>query len=115
MRRLKIESEFLYAEKKDYGAVLVWTHRVLQWLPGTAWAHEARGLALLELKEEKEAVKALEMAVALDDVQSVLAMAKLVKIYRAAGREEEARKLAQKLERILRDLPSPGASSGKEE
>jgi tetratricopeptide (TPR) repeat protein len=110
---LKAETEALYVEGKDYPAVLARADLALEWLPDCAWAHEARGLALLELGEEGAAIVALEKAVELDDVQSVLGMSKLVSIYRREGRTGEAEILAGKLKKILDRLPPPEALQEK--
>lgn len=98
--RVMERMEDLFLNKKEYRQVLEMTDRVLAWLPGCTWAHEARGLALLELGQEGEAIKSLERALFCAGAPPMRAMEKLIPIYEKKGRTEEARQLQEQVDMI---------------
>ena len=103
--KIRAELQELYLYRKDYAQVLEKAKKVLDLVPGTVWAHEARGLAFLELGQKEEAMGELERAVLLDPAQSVVAMGKLIEIYLGRGEEEKAREMQARLKKILGKLP----------
>ena len=110
LRHIKGRIETLFLEGKDYDEVIRRADHVLKWVPGTAWAHEARGLSLLALGRKDEATSALERAVTLDAEHSLVAMDRLVGLYLEQGRREEARRLQERKARLLRGMAvAPGA------
>ncbi|MFH2002440.1 MAG: tetratricopeptide repeat protein [Planctomycetota bacterium] len=110
--KIKEEMETLYLEKKAYREVLDLADRVLAWLPGCAWAHEAKGLALLELGNEAGAVKSLEAALATAGAPPMRAMEKLIPIYERTGREAEAKYLQEQI-KMINEIISSSESPGK--
>jgi tetratricopeptide (TPR) repeat protein len=106
-QRLKKELERVYLEEQDLQEVLRQADYVLRWIPGCAWAHEAKGLALADLGREKEAVEELERALVLDRAQTLLGMKKLMEIYQKQGRTQEADVLRMQFNALIRRLPPP--------
>lgn len=110
---VKAEVERAFVKDRDYAGMVSTAERVLRAIPGTAWAHEARGLALLALGREAEGVEALERAVTLDPWGSAWATRTLAGFYEKTGREEEARVLRARLERMKDRLPPSPKGEGK--